>query len=83
LKKLSYAVNNWTPRESIHGIYIERTDETELDLTMVTARVMVFNTTFNNISVILWRSILLVEFFFELTTLVVIGTDCICCYKSN
>jgi hypothetical protein len=38
---------------------------------------MVFNATFNNISVMSWRSVLL------LTTLVVIGTDCIGSYKSN
>ena len=66
---------------------------------------MVFNVTFNNISVILWQSVLLVEettdllqvtdkFYhimlytspssrFELTTSVVIGTDCIGSCKSN
>jgi hypothetical protein len=69
---------------------------------------MVFNTTFNNISFISWRSVLLVEETvhpqkttnlpqvteklyrvhlawagFELTTLVVIGTDCIGSCKSN
>ena len=74
---------------------------------------MLFNTTFNNISVISWWSVLLVEetrvprenhlpaasqtnFYhillyrvhlawagFELTTLVMIGTDCIGSYKSN
>ena len=54
---------------------------------------MVFNATFNNISVISWRSVLLVEETrglyssprteFELTTLVVIGTDCIGSCKSN
>ena len=53
---------------------------------------MVFNPTFNNISVIVWRSVLLVEETtnlitccieytwpsagFELTILLVIGTDC-------
>ena len=75
-------------------------------------RVMVFNATFNNISVISWWSVLLVgkpEYtekpptcrkwltnfitcyiectspwtWFELTTLVVIGTDCTCSCKSN
>ena len=63
--------------------------------------VMVFNATFNNISTILWRSVLLMEktpdklyhimlyrvhlswVRFELTTLVIIGTDCIGGYKSN
>jgi hypothetical protein len=71
---------------------------------------MVFNATCNNISVISWRSVLLVEetwstwrkpqtltklyramlyrlhlarVEFELTMLVVIGTDCIGSYKSN
>jgi hypothetical protein len=60
---------------------------------------MVFNATFNNIPVISWRSVLLVEQVtdklyhimlytlpwsrFELTTSVVIGTDCIGSCKSN
>jgi len=67
---------------------------------------MVFNTTFNNISVISWWSVLLVEETtdlqqvtdklyhimyrvqlswagFELTTLMVIGTECKSSYKSN
>ena len=70
---------------------------------------MVFNATFNTLSVISWRSVLLVEetggpgetchkpltnFYhimlytspwlrFELTTAMVIGTDCICSCKSN
>ena len=72
---------------------------------------MVFNATFNNISIISWRSVLLVEetggpgenhrpvashwstlshnvvhlawMGFELTTLVVVGTDCTCSCKSN
>ena len=71
-------------------------------------KAMVFNTTFNSISVISWRSVSLVEETgvpgenhrhevchmmwyrvhiawagFELTTLVVIGTDCIGSCKSN
>ena len=49
-------------------------------------RVMVFSTTFNNISVISWWSVLLMEdtgVWFKLTTLVVIGTDCMGSYKSN
>jgi hypothetical protein len=69
--------------------------------------VMMFNTTFNNISVNLWWSVSLVEetrapwdkqqpavnhwqtshnvvwVGFELTKLVIIGTDCTCNYKSN
>ena len=76
----------------------------------VRVRVMVFNTTFNNISVISWQSVLLVEETgisgenhqpvashwqtlshkvylawtgFELTTSVVIGTDCTGSCKSN
>ena len=62
---------------------------------------MVFNATFNNISIILWQSVLLVEETgvtdklyhimlstspwsgFELTTSVVIGTDCKGSCKSN
>ena len=55
---------------------------------------MVFNATFNYISIISWRSILLVEYpekttdlsevtGFELAMLVVIGTDCTCSCKSN
>jgi hypothetical protein len=78
---------------------------------VVMVRVMVFNTTFNNITVISWQSVLLVKetgvlwenhwpvashklfhimlyrvyiwVGFELTTLVVIGTDCIGSCKSN
>ena len=71
-------------------------------------RAVVFNVTFNNISVISWRSVLLVEetgvlgenqqpvasqyklyyiilyrAVIELTTLVVLGTDCIGSCKSN
>jgi hypothetical protein len=76
----------------------------------LTGMVMVFKATFNNISVILWRSVLLVEktgenhrpaashwqtwshnvvmstpawVGFALTTLVVIGTDCIGSCKCN
>jgi hypothetical protein len=50
---------------------------------------MVFNATFNNILVISWRSVLLVEETgvlvagFELITLVLIGTDYIGNCKSN
>jgi hypothetical protein len=55
---------------------------------------MVFNATFNNSSVISWRSVLLVEetgvpeenhrpVVNQWQTLVVIGTDCIGSYKSN
>jgi hypothetical protein len=57
---------------------------------------MVFNATFINISAISWRSVLLVQETdklyhimivsntgFDLTTFVVIGTDCIGSYKSN
>ena len=58
---------------------------------------MVFNATFNNISVISWLSVLLMEDLekntnllytstwsrFELTTSVVIGTDCIISCKTN
>ena len=55
---------------------------------------MLFNVAFNNISFISWQSVLLVEkttdlpqvrqtLEFELTTLVVIDTDCIGSYKSN
>ena len=58
-------------------------------------RVMVFNASFNNTAFIPWRSVLLVEktgvpgenhlawVGFELTSLMVIGTDCIGSYKSN
>jgi hypothetical protein len=50
---------------------------------------MVFNATFNNILVLSWRSVLLVEETgvlvagFELITLVLIGTDYIGSCKSN
>ena len=62
---------------------------------------MLFNATFNKLSVIWWRSVLLMEETgvpgenimlsrvhhswagFELTTLVVMGTDCTCSCKSN
>jgi hypothetical protein len=50
---------------------------------------MVFNATFNNIPVISWQSVLLVEEYtspwtgFKLTTLVVVGTDCTGSCKSN
>jgi hypothetical protein len=44
---------------------------------------MVFNTTFNNISVISWWPVLLVEETRELTMLVVIGTDCRHRYMDN
>ena len=53
---------------------------------------MLVNATFNNISVTSWLSVLLVypeyttdlpQMGFELTTLVVIGTDCISSCKSN
>ena len=84
-----------------------------LDTYLIRVRFMVFNSTFNNISVISWRSVLLVEETgvsgenrqpvtsywqtfhimlyrvhlvwpgFELTTLVVIGTDSIGSCKSN
>jgi hypothetical protein len=74
-------------------------------------KVVVFNATFNNISVVSWRSVLLMEetglpgenhwpatltnfitwcidytspwAWFKLTTVVVIGIDCICSCKSN
>ena len=73
----------------------------------VRVRVVVLSASFNNISAISWRSVLLVEgtadlsqvtdklyyimlylvhlalVEFELTTLVVIHTDCICSYESN
>jgi hypothetical protein len=83
-------------------------------LQFIRVRIIVFNVTFNNISAISWRSVLLVEETgvpgenhrsvashwqplshnvvvhlamtgFELTTLVVIGTDCrgTCSWKSN
>jgi hypothetical protein len=47
---------------------------------------MVFNATFKNISVISWRSVLLMKEIgvpgeAEITTLVVIDTDCIGSYK--
>ena len=47
-----------------------------------------FHATFNNISVISWWSVLLVEETLShnvvsSTPLVAIGTDCICSYKSN
>ena len=74
---------------------------------LLRVNVMVFNATFNNISLISWRSVFLVMKTgvpgenhrpvashgqtlsyiacagFELTALVVIGTDCIGSYKSN
>jgi hypothetical protein len=58
----------------------------------VMVRVFVFNATFNNISVISWMSVLLVEetgiidlpqVTEKFTTLVVIGTDSIGSYKSS
>ena len=58
-------------------------------LLRVRARFMVFNATFNNISPTSWGSVLLMEEIrvprvgFELTTLVMIGTDCIVSYISN
>jgi hypothetical protein len=70
-------------------LFIERIEEPTKHrwFLWVKVRVMVFNATFNNISVISWRSFLLVEETgvpgenhrhragFELTTIVVIGTD--------
>ena len=51
-------------------------------------RIMVLNATFNNISVISWQSVLLVEDNHRPVVslsqlLVVIGTDCVCSYKFN
>ena len=59
---------------------------------VIGVRVFVFNATFNNISVISWMSVLLVEEIGiidlpqvteKFTTLVVIGTDSIGSYKSS
>ena len=90
---------------------IQRVQGPFLNMFFVVVCLMVFNATFNNISVVSWRSVLLVEESggprenlqpvsshwqtyhmllytspwskFELTTSVVIGTDCICSCKSN
>jgi hypothetical protein len=80
--------------DKLYHITLYRVEVSRIQVqTWVKVRVMVFNATFNNISAILWRSVLLVEetgikytspwAVFELTTLVVIGTDWISNFKSN
>jgi hypothetical protein len=85
-------------------IIYELNSHTFIHSTALFVCLMMFNATFNNISVISWRSVLLVEevarhwqtlshklimlytspwSIFELTTSVVIGTDCIGNCKSN